>query len=134
MPELLIDGSKTRETISNLVDNAIKYTKEGGVTVNLELAENQQLKTDDKRVVRVIISDTGIGIPKEELAHLFAKFSRGMDIKRLTATGTGLGLFVGRSMIEAQGGKVWAESEGEGKGSRFIVELPVEQSKEILTQ
>lgn len=134
MPELLIDGSKTRETISNLVDNAIKYTKEGGVTVNLELAENYQLKTNDKRVVRIIVSDTGIGIPKDELAHLFAKFSRGLDIKRLTATGTGLGLFVGRSMIEKQGGKVWAESEGEGKGSRFIVELPVQQSKEILDQ
>ena len=134
MPELLIDGSKTRETISNLVDNAIKYTKEGGVTMSLELAENQQLKTNDKRVVRIIVSDTGIGIPKEELAHLFAKFSRGLDIKRLTATGTGLGLFVGKSMIEKQGGKVWAESEGEGKGSRFIVELPVQQSKEILAQ
>lgn len=132
MPELLIDGSKTRETISNLVDNAIKYTKEGGVTMSLELAENQQLKTNDKRVVRIIVSDTGIGIPKDELAHLFAKFSRGLDIKRLTASGTGLGLFVGKSMIEKQGGKVWAESEGEGKGSRFIVELPVQQSKEIL--
>jgi signal transduction histidine kinase len=135
MPELLIDGSKTRETISNLVDNAIKYTKEGGVTISLELAENQQLKTNDKRVVRIIVSDTGIGIPKDELAHLFAKFSRGLDIKRLTATGTGLGLFVGKSMIEKQGGKVWAESEGEGKGSRFIVELPVElakKSREIL--
>lgn len=134
MPELLIDGSKTRETISNLVDNAIKYTKEGGVTMSLELAENQQLKTNDKRVVRVIVSDTGIGIPKEELAHLFAKFSRGLDIKRLTATGTGLGLFVGKSMIEKQGGKVWAESDGEGRGSRFIVELPVAQSKGILDQ
>jgi len=68
-------------------------------------------------------------VPKEELAHLFMKFSRGLDSKRLTATGTGLGLFVGRSMIEKQGGKIWAESGGEGQGSRFIVELPVKQPR-----
>lgn len=132
LPELLIDGPKIKETISNLIDNAIKYTQKGGVTVRLELAENQQIKTGDKKVVKVTVSDTGIGIPKDELPRLFAKFSRGKDTKRLHAAGTGLGLYVGKIIVESQGGRVWAESDGEGKGSRFIVELPVEMPKEIL--
>ncbi|PJA87733.1 MAG: hypothetical protein CO140_02720, partial [Candidatus Moranbacteria bacterium CG_4_9_14_3_um_filter_40_7] len=76
----------------------------------------------------------GIGIPVTELPYLFSKFSRGKDIGRLNAAGTGLGLYVGKSMIEANGGKIWAESEGEGKGSRFIMELPMEQSEEILAK
>jgi signal transduction histidine kinase len=78
------------------------------------------------------VADTGIGIPVTELPYLFSKFSRGKDLGRLNAGGTGLGLYVGKSMIEANGGRIWAESEGEGQGSRFIIELPVKQSQETL--
>ncbi|MDO8240441.1 MAG: HAMP domain-containing sensor histidine kinase [Candidatus Moranbacteria bacterium] len=125
LPELLIDGIKVREVISNLVDNAIKYTLEGhgGVKVKLEqLGEN----------IRVTVSDTGIGIPETELPYLFAKFSRGKDISRLNTGGTGLGLFVGKSMIENNGGRIWAESDGQDLGSRFIIELPIQQSEELI--
>jgi len=125
LPEIIIDGGKVREVISNMVDNALKYTPKGGVIIKLEQKEAN---------LRVTISDTGIGVPVTELPYLFSKFSRGKDVGRLNATGTGLGLYVGKSMIEANGGKIWAESEGEGKGSQFIIELPIKQSEEILAQ
>lgn len=123
LPEITIDGLKVREVISNLVDNAIKYTPKGGVNIRLE---------QDETNVRVIVADTGIGIPAGELPYLFAKFSRGKDINRLNTGGTGLGLYVGKNIIESNGGKIWAESEGEGKGSAFIIQLPLKQSPEIL--
>lgn len=132
LPEILIDGTKVREVVSNMVDNALKYTPKGGVTLKLELAENPERPTENKGVVRVIVSDTGIGIPPEELPYLFAKFSRGKDTKRLNAGGTGLGLYVGMQMIEQNGGRIWAESDGQNQGSRFIIELPVQQSKELV--
>ncbi|HAI74298.1 MAG TPA: hypothetical protein DCS28_02795 [Candidatus Moranbacteria bacterium] len=116
LPELCIDGKKVREVISNLVDNAVKYTEKGGVTLKIEKNGN---------TVRIAVSDTGIGIPKEEMPYLFTKFSRGKDVKRLSVSGTGLGLYVGKNMIEGNGGKIWVESEGAGKGSKFIVELEV---------
>ena len=83
---------------------------------------------------RIIVSDTGIGISQENMPYLFAKFSRGKDVNRLTATGTGLGLYVGKSIVEANGGKIWAESDGQNKGSRFIVEIPIKQDARIITK
>jgi len=59
------------------------------------------------------------------MVRLFSKFSRGKNISRLNADGAGLGLFVGRKIVEAHKGKIWVESEGKGKGSRFIVEIPI---------
>ncbi len=110
------DRNKLREVVSNLVDNAIKYTPAGGVKM-------RAYRNEDK--VRIEVTDTGIGIPQTEMPYLFAKFSRGKDTSRLNAGGTGLGLHVGKSMIEALHGKIWAESEGDKKGSTFIVELPM---------
>ncbi len=142
LPEVMIDGIKVREVISNMVDNALKYTPKGGVTLRVEQDEVSLFVADknaDKEdegltgpVVRVIVSDTGIGVPVTELPYLFAKFSRGKDISRLNTGGTGLGLYVGRAIIENNGGRIWAESAGEGAGSRFIIEIPVNQSKELL--
>jgi signal transduction histidine kinase len=144
LPEITIDAGKVREVISNLVDNALKYTPRGGVKVKVEFSEksNYDEKNSDNghlpalagEVLRVTVSDTGIGIPSTELSYLFSKFSRGKDTTRLNAAGTGLGLYVGRSMIEANGGRIWAESEGSGKGARFIIELPVKQSPETLSK
>ena len=123
LPELIIDGVKVREVISNLVDNAIKYTLEGKGGVTLKVEQRGES-------IRVTISDTGIGIPESELPYLFAKFSRGKDTSRLNTGGTGLGLYVGKTMIENNGGKIWAESDGQGLGSRFIIELPIVKRKE----
>lgn len=116
--EIEMDSGKIREVTSNLIDNGLKYSKKGGVTVTLD---------GDNEKVKVIVSDTGIGIPEEEISYLFAKFSRGKDVSRLHVGGTGLGLYVGKSIIEAHHGKIWAESDGEGKGSRFIFEIPIVQ-------
>jgi signal transduction histidine kinase len=117
LPKLMLDSQKMHEVLSNLIDNGLKYTQEGGVTLTAE---------EDKDVVRVTVADTGIGIPATEIPHLFTKFSRGKDVSRLHANGTGLGLYVVKNIIEAHHGKIWIESEGEGKGSRFVIELPKE--------
>ena len=112
-----------REVISNLVDNAVKYTEKGGVTLKVEKIDKIKAKEKDK--IRITVSDTGIGIPKDEMPYLFTKFSRGKDVKRLNTGGTGLGLYVGKNMIEGNGGTIWVESPGAGQGSRFVVEMEV---------
>jgi signal transduction histidine kinase len=108
------DQSKVREVVGNLIDNSLKYTREGGITVSVER---------HGPFVRAVISDTGVGIPKEVIPHLFQKFTRA-DAQKVNLLGTGIGLYLAKTFIEAQGGRVWAESEGEGKGARFIVEFP----------
>ncbi len=115
LPELTIDPNKIKEVVSNLIDNALKYTKEGSVTVSLEASES---------AARIIVSDTGIGIKPEDRDRLFNKFTRTKETTKLFATGTGLGLYVGKNFVEAHGGKILVESDGPNLGSRFIVELP----------
>jgi signal transduction histidine kinase len=138
LPEVEVDEIKTREVISNLIDNALKYTKRGGVTIKAELLNNKEWnvpnaggksETLSGDLVKITIADTGMGVPVTELPYLFSKFSRGKDTSRLHVTGTGLGLYVGKNMIEAQHGRIYVESEGAGMGARFIIELPVEQPK-----
>lgn len=119
LPLTWVDRQKSLEVISNLIDNALKYTSSGSVSVRAESVAG---------AVRVSISDTGIGMSADTMPYLFVKFSRGKDVGRLHANGTGLGLYVGKQMIEAQGGRIWAESEGEGKGSTFFVDLPVKRN------
>lgn len=120
LPIVILDVAKMREVISNMIDNAIKYTEEGSVVVKAYL-------TEDSQHIRIAVKDTGIGIPQEELPNLFKKFSRGKDTSRLHANGTGLGLYVGKQMIEAMGGKIWVESPGANQGATFIVEIGLGQ-------
>jgi signal transduction histidine kinase len=110
------DFGKIKQVFTNLIDNAIKYTQKGSVTVSI---------TQDDKVVRFMTSDTGIGIPSDEIGHLFEKFTRARDANQVNTTGTGLGLYVAKSLVEGQGGTIHIESDGVGKGSRFIVELPL---------
>ena len=116
LPHLKLDKQKIQEVFSNLIDNAIKYTNEGDVVIEAKYDQ-------EKNKVHITVKDSGIGIPKEEVQFLFTKFSRGKDINRLHANGTGLGLYVAKNIIEAHKGKIWIESEGEGKGTTFVVEL-----------
>ncbi len=109
------DSGKVRQVIGNLVDNAIKYTPQGGITVDV---------SHHDAMARLTITDTGIGIAKEDIGKLFNKFTRAKDANKTNVIGTGLGLYVAKQMVEAQGGKIWIESDGVGKGTTFIVELP----------
>ncbi len=110
------DAGKLRQVIENLVDNAQKYTQEGTITILMT-------KTADRATLSV--KDTGVGIAPETLPKLFRKFSRAEDASKANLRGTGLGLYVARQLVEAQGGSISAESEGEGKGAIFTVELPL---------
>lgn len=111
------DYGKLRHIFFNLVDNAIKYTEEGWVKVEIQAKKSGG-------GIRVEVSDSGIGIGKDEIHALFEKFVRARGASGINVNGTGLGLYVAREMVEAHKGKIWAESEGKGKGSTFIVELP----------
>ncbi len=116
LPKIKIDPQRMKEAISNLIDNAIKYTQKGGVFISLE----QKTKS-----ILLKISDTGIGIPKEELSFLGqSPFERGEGGKKITPLGKGIGLYLSRLIIEAHGGKLEIESEGEGNGTTVYVELP----------
>jgi signal transduction histidine kinase len=108
------DQGKVKEIFTNLIDNSIKYTPKGSVSISLE-------KNNGK--VRVIIADTGVGITEDVMPHLFREFSRA-DLQKVNILGTGLGLYLAKTFTEAHKGKIWAESEGKDKGSKFIVELP----------
>ena len=113
---IFADIGKVKQVITNLVDNAIKYTEKGGVTVSVE--------TVDKKA-RITISDTGIGIAKEDIDGLFEKFKRARGANKVNTTGTGLGLYVAKQLTEGNGGTIRIESDGLGKGSRFVVEFPM---------
>ena len=112
------DASLLRRVISNLVDNAIKYTLEGGtVTVGWE--------THGDRVL-ISVADTGVGIAKADHVRLFEKFSRIKRRETINIKGSGLGLAIVKSIVERHHGRVWVESEL-GQGCIFYVELPIGQ-------
>lgn len=109
------DKGKIRQIIGNLIDNAIKYTLRGDIKVIVDESNGK---------ARVSIKDSGIGIPQDEMGKLFAKFSRTKDAHKTNVTGTGLGLYIAKKMLDAQGGDITVSSEGAGKGSTFAIELP----------
>ena len=117
MPKILADPDRLKEVLVNLVGNSIKYMGGSGtVTISHELKANELITH---------IKDTGIGMSKEAQEKLFEKFYRIATDKTREITGTGLGLFIVKEIIEKMNGKIWATSEGEGKGSTFSFSLPV---------
>ncbi len=108
------DANRIREAITNLFDNAVKYTETGKIVVGL---------TGDQKVVQIRIQDTGIGITPEDIPHLFQKFYRVDSSATRTIGGTGLGLYLCRMIVEMYNGRLWVESEL-GKGSTFYINLP----------
>ncbi len=108
------DNDHIREILDNLIENGIKYTLKGSVEVDVS-------GTDDKVIVSV--KDTGLGIPAEDVSHLFQKFYRVDNVDRQEIGGTGLGLYLSRRLAEAMEGRLWVESVY-GQGSTFFLELP----------
>lgn len=113
--EARIDAGKIKQAVTNLIDNAIKYTPKGSVRVNLTRSGGK---------LDLAVMDTGMGISAENIPKLFQKFSRAKDAITTNVGGTGLGLYVVKQMVEGhEGGKVWVESPGEHEGSTFHVEV-----------
>lgn len=117
---LMADSARLKQTVDNILSNAVKYTPEGG-TIDVQLSVQGQY-------ARVCVQDSGQGISSEGLKTLFGKFQRLPGEGRRTQ-GTGLGLLICKTIVEAHGGKIWAESRGiPGEGSTFIFELPLQSS------
>jgi signal transduction histidine kinase len=111
------DPDKLKQVLMNTVDNSVKYTEKGSIAVSVAKDE-----ADDSIVFKV--SDTGVGIEADVIPKLFQKFSRANNANEANIHGTGLGLYIARDIMNAHGGRIWAESEGVGKGSQFYVEIP----------
>ena len=112
-----IDEGKIVQVISNVIDNALKYTPRGSVAVTLGMT--------DGKTARVCVKDTGVGMDEETKKIIFEKFTRAKDANAVSTTGTGLGLYVAHELITAHKGRIWVESGGKGKGSTFCIELPL---------
>jgi len=111
---VLVDPDRIREVMTNLFDNAVKYTEAGKITLGL---------TGDDNVVQIFVRDSGEGIPAEDIPHLFQKFYRVDSSITRTVGGTGLGLFICRKIVELYQGRIWVESTP-GQGSTFYINLP----------
>lgn len=113
---LMVNGDepKLRQSVTNIIENAIKYTPEGHVKVAVFEKDGSVL---------IEVSDTGIGISAEDQAKLFEKFARGSGARAQGISGTGVGLFVAREMVEAHGGEVEVKSDGEGQGTTMTIRL-----------
>jgi histidine kinase len=114
---VLADEDRIIQVITNLVGNALQYTPSGGtVSVLIE---------GEKEEARVSVQDTGYGIPAEHLKHIFDRFYRVDKSRSRAHGGSGIGLTIAKHLVEAHGGRIWAESAGENKGSVFIFTLPL---------
>jgi histidine kinase len=114
---VLADEDRIIQVLTNLIGNALQYTLSNGtVTVSIE---------GDKNEARISVRDTGYGIPAEHLKHIFDRFYRVDKSRSRAHGGSGIGLTIAKHLVEAHGGKIWAESDGENKGSVFVFTLPL---------
>lgn len=110
------DHTQLLEVIKNLINNSINYTEKGKITIELKKIDQNNLIT---------IRDTGIGLNKEDMPRLFTKGGRGRDSLKYNVNSTGFGLAFAKDAVIAHNGRIWAESDGQGKGSTFYIELPL---------
>lgn len=123
-PETLvvdIDIQRFEQVLGNLLSNAIKYAPEGGP---IELAVQELADDDAQPSALLTITDHGIGIPAEQQTHLFTRFARAMNAKERGISGTGLGLYLSRELVERHNGRIWFDSQ-EGFGTTFSISLPL---------
>src|SRR3990167_3395309 len=119
IPSLKVDKEKIRMVLAVVLDNTIRYTKEGNITITSTVQKKRA-----HSFVQIAVADTGEGLATEEKETIFQSFNRGEGAQSLWTEGVGLNLYIARKFIEAHGGKIWAESAGKGNGSTFYVELP----------
>lgn len=125
LPKIMCDPSLMRTIVQNLLSNAFKYTPKGGeVTITAEQIA-KRLAFDSKGSLQITVSDTGYGIPKNQQSKIFAKLFRASNIKAKDTDGTGLGLYIVKTILAQVGGQIDFSSE-ENKGSTFIVTVPLE--------
>ena len=117
LPAIRADDDRIIQVLTNLLTNALRYAPEAGVVSLSASRENNFL--------RVSVSDTGIGIPPEHLPHIFTRFYRVDKSRSRQAGGSGIGLTITRHLVEAHGGRIWAESSGQDLGTTFIFTLPL---------
>jgi len=115
---ILADMDEVRAAVSNLIDNAVKYS---GLNVKVSV----EIAATDEKNVSVRVCDQGPGIPTTELKAIFKRFYRARGPSAPRVPGTGLGLYIVRSVAKRHGGRAWAESEGPGRGSTFVLQLPI---------
>jgi signal transduction histidine kinase len=122
VPKVLVDEKKISQAIMNVVDNALEYSSKGAqVEVSLDL-------DDSRDNILISIKDHGVGIPKKQQAHIFEKFVRGDNAKTIKTDGTGLGLYIAKTIINSFGGSIRFESK-ENKGTTFFITLPIKDRR-----
>jgi signal transduction histidine kinase len=122
LPLISVDVKRMELVVKTLLENAFTYTPKGGmISINVNLVGDKS--------IRFSITDTGIGIERKDLAHIFSKFYRSKDATGADTEGMGLGLFIAKNIIERHGGRIFAASDGKGKGSTFTFELPLRHGR-----
>lgn len=120
LPDINMDGEKMGLALANILDNAIKYTPKGG-RIDFSIGQEQGL-------IKIVVQDSGIGIPKSQKGRLFTKFFRADNAVGVQTSGTGLGLYMVKKIIDRHNGKITVDSS-EGKGATFIITLPEQSAK-----
>ena len=123
--DLMVEADRDRinQAVSNLLNNAIKFTSKKGGTISVIAEKRNGSKDDNQEEVVVNVVDTGEGIHHEMLPRLFTKFASKSN------SGYGLGLYISKSIVESHGGRIWAENNPDGKGATFSFSLPIIQTK-----
>jgi signal transduction histidine kinase len=123
--DLMVEADRDRinQAVSNLLNNAIKFTSKKGGTISVIAEKRNGSKDDNQEEVVVNVVDTGEGIHHEMIPRLFTKFASKSN------SGTGLGLYISKSIVESHGGRIWAENNPDGKGATFSFSLPIIQTK-----